>query len=117
MSEYFKVDDTDLSNYVSSLKITTKHNYSAQTNASGDRVVDYLNSKRKIEVEIIPLEENDFRVVLSAIKFNSVISYRNPATGELITANCVIDNNDVAYFTIQQNRVMYKKMKLTYNEL
>ena len=117
MSEYFKIDNTDISNFVSSLKITTKRNYSAQSNAAGNRVVDYLNEKRKIEVEIIPLEESDYRQVLSAIQFNSTISYRNPQTGELTTANSIIDSNETAYYTIQQNRVMYKKMKLTYNEL
>lgn len=117
MSEYFKIGDTDLSGFVSGLKITHTHNYNAQTNAQGDSVVDYINSKRQIEVDIIPLEENDFRTVLNAVSFYSVISYRNPATGELTTANCIINNNDMEYFTIQQNRVMYKKLKLTFNEL
>ncbi len=114
---YCKLGNVDISNFVSGLKITTKHNYSAQKNAAGDSVVDYINDKRKIEIQIIPLEETDYRTVLNAVSFNTVISYRNPLTGEYSTANCIIDSNDTEYFTIQANRVMYKKMKLVFNEL
>ena len=114
---YFVVNSIDLSKYVAKLVVGTKHNYTAQSNASGDSIVDYINNKRTIKVEIIPLEEKDFRVVLNAITFNSTVSYRNPLTGELSSANCIIDNNDIDYYTFQQNKVMYKKMSLTFNEL
>jgi hypothetical protein len=62
--------------------------------------VDYINAKKKIEIQIIPLEETDYRTVLAAVLFNTVVSYRNPSTGELSTANCIIDSNDTEYFTI-----------------
>lgn len=52
---YFKIGDVDFSLYVNSLKVSKTANYSAQTNAAGDTVVDYINSKRTIEVGIIPL--------------------------------------------------------------
>lgn len=114
---YFKINNTDLSKYVASLAIKTKNNYIAQTNAQGNTIVDYINNKKTIEVEIIPLDESDFRKVLAAIQFNSTISYRNPSNGSLATANCIIDNNNIDYYTIRQNKVMYKKMKLKFQEL
>lgn len=114
---YFKIGNTDLSQYVSTLKITKKNNYIPQTNAAGNSVVDYINTKRSIEVKVISLDESDFRTVLAAITFNSVISYRDPMTGELSTANCIIDSNDIEYYTIQTNWVKYKEMRLVFKEL
>ncbi|WP_299043897.1 hypothetical protein [uncultured Campylobacter sp.] len=43
---YFKIGDVDFSMYVNELKVKKQHNYIAQTNAAGDSVVDYINSKR-----------------------------------------------------------------------
>ena len=45
---YFKIGNNDYSNCVNKLAITRTANYSAQTNASGDTVADYINEKRKI---------------------------------------------------------------------
>ncbi len=114
---YFKIGNTDLSMYVAKLKITKKHNYTAQTNAAGDSVVDYINNKRIITVEIIPLEEDDFQTVLGAISFSSTIWYRDPATEQLVSATCIIDSNDIDYYTIQTKKVMYNKMTLKFTEL
>lgn len=114
---YFKINDTDLSSYVAELNVKNSNKYISQTNAEGDAVVDFLTNKRTIEVEIIPLEEADFRIVLNAIVFNPTISYRDPKTGNLTTANCIIDDNEIKYYTIQANRVMYKKMTLKFKEL
>lgn len=114
---YFKINSTDLSKYVASLIIKNSNNYVAQQNAAGDTVVDYINNKKQIEVEIIPLKETEFRTVLNAIVFNPTIYYRDPATGNLVSKNCIIDGNDIDYYTIRQNNVMYKKMILIFTEL
>lgn len=53
---YFKINDIDYSMYVNELKVSKEANYNAQTNAHGDTVVDFINSKREIEVGIIPLD-------------------------------------------------------------
>ena len=53
---YFRIGDKDFSMYVNELKVKRNHNFIAQTNAAGDSVVDYINSKREIEVGIIPLD-------------------------------------------------------------
>jgi hypothetical protein len=54
---YFKINNKDYSAFVNELKVTKDVKYNAQSNAMGDTVVDYINSKRTIEVGIIPLDE------------------------------------------------------------
>ena len=54
--EYFRINGIDFSPFVSSLKVNSEVNYNAQTNAAGNTVVDYINTKRKIEVGIIPMD-------------------------------------------------------------
>ena len=81
---YFKIGEKDFSHYVNSLKINKKSNYSAQTNAAGNTVVDYINSKRTIEVGIIPISDTEMKELLAAIApFSVNISFRNPETNEL----------------------------------
>lgn len=116
---YFKIGNVDFSMYVSELKINKDYNYNAQTNAAGDTVVDYINSKREIEVGIIPLNDTAMTNLQAAIDaFNVSISFRNPKTNELETnINCIIPDNQIEYYTIQTNKVMYKELKLTFIEL
>ena len=108
---YFKIGDTDFSPYVSGLKITSSSNYNAQQNANYDTVVDYINTKRTIEVEIIPLDPIIMANLMAAIDaFNVSISFRNPKTNTLATGvNCIITSNEVSYYTIQDTKVMYQK--------
>ena len=115
---YFKINETDLSMYVSGLKVSKAANYTAQTNAAGDTVVDYINSKRTIEVSIIALNDAAMKTIqglLDAFEVN--VSYRNPATGELETIAAIIPVNDIEYYTIQADKVMYKAFNLTFTEL
>lgn len=116
---FFKINDVDFSMYVNELKVNKEHNYKAQTNAAGDTVVDYINSKREIEVGIIPLDDAAMANLQAAIEaFNVSISFRNPKTNELETnINCIIPDNQIEYYTIQSNKVMYKELKLTFIEL
>lgn len=116
---YFKINNQDFSSWVNELKVTTSHNYNAQTNAAGNTVVDYVNSKRAIEVGIIPLDDNSMVTLQSVISAFSVsISYRDPNTNAL-TENmaCIIPSNQVEYYTIQVGRVLYKALTLTFTEL
>lgn len=119
MASYFKINDVDYSKYVESLKIKKSANYNAQTNAAGDTVVDYLNTKRQIEVGIITIDEADAKAILNACAaFNVSISYRDPATGALAeSVNCIIPSTDVDYFTIRNDKVMLNDFKLKFTEL
>lgn len=116
---YFKIGQTDLSSYTSGLKITTTTNYSALTNAGGDTVVDFINQKRKISVNIIALDENTASTILSAINdFQVTISFRNPETKALETGvDCIVPSTDVEYYTIQTNKIMVKNFSITFTEL
>ena len=116
---YFKIGDTDYSMYVNELKVTTDVNYNAQTNAVGDTVVDYINKKRTIEVGIIPLDDTVMANLQTDIDaFNVSISFRNPKTNQLEeNVNCIIPSDEIEYYTIQINKVMYKAFSLSFIEL
>lgn len=114
---YFKIGKTDFSNIVNELKVGNTSNYNSQTNAAGDTVVDYINTKRIIEVGIIPLDDTDMAKLQTAINdFNVMISFRNPRTNQLETTFCIIPESGVEYYTIQANKVMYKAFKLKFIE-
>lgn len=117
--EYFRIDNTDFSQYVNELKVQTDTNYNAQTNAAGNTVVDYINAKRVIEVGIIPLDSSVMVSLQNAIApFNVAISYRNPSTGAFVEdVNCIIPTNAVEYYTIQADKVKFKALKLKFIEL
>lgn len=116
---YFKIGDTDYSMYVNQLNVNKEANYNAQTNAAGNTVVDYINHKRTIEVGIIPLDSEAMIALQTAIDaFNVSISFRNPQTGTLEEGvNCIIPSNNVEYYTIQVNKVMYKAFTIEFIEL
>ena len=116
---YLTLNSTDYSMYVNELKVTNSHHYNAQTNAAGNTVVDYINNKRTIEVGIIPVNDEVMAELLTVINgFNVQVAFRNPQTNVLETGvNCIIPSNDVSYYTIQQNKVMYQAVKLKFQEL
>jgi hypothetical protein len=116
---YFKINNIDFSKYVNALKVNTTANYNLQTNAAGDGVADYINKKRNIEVGIIPVDSNAMKELLAAIDaFNVSVSFRNPTTGALAEGvNCIIPSNEVEYYTIQAEKVLYKAFNLNFIEL
>lgn len=116
---YFKIDGVDYSKYVNQLKITKNNVYNSQTNAAGNTVVDYINSKRTIEVGIIPLDAAAMAALQTAIdNFNVSISFRNPKTNAIEeNVNCIIPTDGIEYYTIQTDKVMYNAFSLTFTEL
>lgn len=116
---YFKIDGNDFSHCVNKLEIKKTANYTAQTNAAGNTVVDYINTKRTITVGIIPLttyEMMDLQVMLTNFSVN--ISFQNPETDELEeNVACIIPSNAVSYYTIQANKTMFNGLTLTFTEL
>lgn len=115
---YFRINGTDLSMYVSGLKVSKAANYTAKTNAAGNKVVDYINTKRTLEVSIIALDDSVMKTIQPLLDaFNITIEYRDTATGELAAFAAILPSNDIEYYTIQSNRVMYKAFKLIITEL
>lgn len=108
----------EYSKYVNALKINKRRVYTSQTNAAGDTVVDYINSKREIEVGIIPLDTNYMIALQGALSnFNVTISFLNPESNMLEVINCIIPEDNIEYYTIQDNKVMYKAFTLKFIEL
>lgn len=116
---YFKIGTRDYSMYVNELVVETETNYNAQTNAAGNTVVDYINKKRTISVGIIPLNDTIMKQLQEDISaFNVKISFLNPNTNLLEeNVNCIIPSNEVEYYTIQADKVLYKALSLEFEEL
>jgi hypothetical protein len=115
---YFKIGNNDYSMFVNELKVSTNNNYNLQTNAAGNTVVDLINKKRTIEVGIIPLNDNIMKQLKADIAaFNVNVSFLDPDTGLLSTANCIIPSNEVKYYTIQADKVLFEACSLVFEEL
>jgi hypothetical protein len=116
---YFKIYNDDFSMFVNQLTINKDFIYNSQTNAAGDTVVDLINSKRTIDVGIIPLSGDEMALLQSYIDgFQATISFMNPVTGEIEeNVKCIIPSNGVEYYTIRVDKVMTKAMKLKFIEL
>lgn len=116
---YFKINGNDYSSYVNQLKVDKQVTYKAATNAAGNTVVKYITNKRHFTVGIIPLDDTKMKTLQADIsQFQVSISYRDPETGELIeNLNCIIPLNEVEYYTIQADKVMYKAFILAIQEL
>lgn len=119
MAYFLTINGNDYSNYVNILKVAKQHHYKQMTTASGNTLVKYINSKRIIEVGIIPIDSAIMARFLTDInKFNVTISFRNPETNVLEeNIKCIIPDNIVEYYTIQSNNVMYKAFTITIQEL
>lgn len=115
---YFKMNNVDFSMCVSGLKVGVEHIYKARTNASGNTIVKYVNSKRIIEVHIIPLDADDMAAIQEAINgFQVALSYLDPETKELAEASCIVTKHSVEYYTIQDSKVKFKAFSLVFTEL
>lgn len=115
---YFKIGNADFSHLVRSLNVTKAHNYNAQTNAAGNTVVDYINTKRTIEVGFIYMDDSDMSELQAAVdSFAVTIAYRDPQTNALETANCIAPEIEADYYTIQADRVLYNEIELEFTEL
>lgn len=116
---YFKINDHDYSMYVSDLLISKKPSYKSATNAAGNMVVKYINTKRTFTVGIIPLDSTTMAALQRDLNaFQVTVSYRDPETNTLVeNVKCIIPLNEVEYYTIQADKVMYKAFMVTIQEL
>lgn len=119
MSYFFKINGNDYSMYVNKLVIGKVHNYKSMVTAAGNTLVKYINGKRVIEVGIIPLDEIAMmRFLLDVNKFQVSISFRDPETNVLTeNVQCIIPNNLIEYYTIQQGNVKYRAFSLQIQEV
>lgn len=83
---YFKINNTDFSHLVSSLKVgyETLVSDNSGRNAAGNTVIDIINRKIKVYVGFRPMLDNHMNSLLTAIKDYVVnISYLDPETKTL----------------------------------
>lgn len=119
MAYFFAINGHNYSMCVNKLMIGKEHNYKSMTTASGNTLVKYVNSKRTIEVGIIPLDDIAMMNLLADVdQFQVSISYRDPETNTLVeNLKCIIPNRIVEYHTIQVGNVKYKAFSLQIKEL
>lgn len=119
MAYFFKINGNDYSMYVNKLMIGKEHFYKSMTTAAGNTLVKYVNSKRTIEIGIIPLDDAAMMNFLADVnKFQVTISYRDPETNIMVeNLKCIIPNNIVEYYTIQAGNVKYRALSLQIKEL
>ena len=115
---YFKINNVDYSQYVNKLNIQTNHIYNARTNASGNTSVKKVNSKKIINVGIIPLDAAVNAALVKALNgFQMTVEFLDPETNTLKTANCIIPKNSIEYYTIRADKILTKAYTLTFEEL
>lgn len=116
---YFKINNIDFSMYVNKLKIAHEHIYKGQTNAAGNTLVKYVNTKRIIEVGIIPLDSQAMKSLMQQLnKFKVDISYLDPETNTLVeNVHCIIPHNSVDYYTVRADNTSFKAFALEFKEL
>lgn len=116
---YVKINNVDYSSMVNALAVNKSATYNSQTNAAGDTVVDYIGAKRTFTIGIIPLTNTKALDLLKAIDgFRVSLTFLNPLTNALEeNVECIIPANNVEYYTIQADKVMYKAFNLTFIEL
>lgn len=116
---YFKINNHDYSMYVNTLIVTKKPIYKSATNAAGNTVVKYIATKRTFTVGIIPLDAAAMAALQADLNaFQVTVDYRDPETNTLVEdVKCIIPINEVEYYTIQAEKVMYKSFLITIQEL
>lgn len=115
---YLKINGNDYSLYVNKLKVAREHIYKGMTNAAGNLLVKYVNTKRIIEVGIIPLDDATMKRLMADInKFQVKLSFIEPETGALVeNVACVIPQNSVEYYTIRSGNTSFKAFSLEFKE-
>ncbi len=116
---YFKINGIDFSKCVNALSVTKNHLYKSQQNARGDTIVKYKNTKRIIDVGIIPLSAAEMKTLQAALNNIAVtISFLNPTTGVIEeNVKCMIPTNSVEYYTIRAGKTSFKQFSLQFSEL
>lgn len=116
---FFKLNGNDYSAYVNQLKVSNQVTYKSALNAAGNMVVKYIATKRIFTVGIIPLDSSVMANLHQDMNnFKVTVSYRDPTTNALVeNVECIIPLNEVEYYTIQADKVMYKAFILTIKEL
>lgn len=87
-------------------------------NANGDTVIDVINEKIKVYLEIRHTTEDEMTSFLNAIQSYVVsVSFLDPRTNTLKTITAYTGTPEPEYYTIQTGRIIYKPMSLNFIQL
>jgi hypothetical protein len=117
---YFLINDADFSSIVSGLKVgyETLVSDSSGRNAAGDTVIDIINRKIKVYVNIRHTTEDEMKNFLNAMKNYVVqVKFRDPKTKALTEITAYTGTPEPEYYTIQDGFVLYKPMAINFIEL
>lgn len=117
---YFKINNKDFSNLVSGLKAgyETLVSDSSGRNANGDSVIDVINRKVKLYVNLRHTLEDEMAAFLNAIEdYVLNVSYLDPKTKTIKTITAYTGTPEPEYYTIQDGSIIYKPMNLNFIEL
>lgn len=117
---YFKINNTDFSSLVSGLKVGYEVLVSDNSgrNANGDTVIDIVNRKVKLYVTFRHTTDTEMDNLLAAVEDYVVnVSFLAPKTKALTTIKAYIGTPEPEYYTIQNNKTIYKPMSLNFIEL
>lgn len=117
---YFKINNTDFSHLVSSLKTGFETLVSDQSgrNAAGNTVIDIVNKKVKVYITFRYMTEAEMKSLLTAIQdYVITVSFKDPRTGQLTTITTYTGTPEPEYYTIQPGKVLIKPMSLNFIEL
>ena len=117
---YFEINGQDFSSLVSSLKVgyETLVSENSGRNANGDSVIDVINKKCKVYIGLRHTTESEMQSFLAAIEdFVVNASFLDPKTNSIKTITAYIGTPEPEYYTIQNDRILYKPLSLNFIEL
>lgn len=113
-----KINGVDFSGMVNGLTVESAHNYNAETNAAGDTVVDYINSKVKVRAGFRALTADEMAALqLLLARFTVSVYYRNPATNTARTISAIAPEVKADYYTTAGGRVLFNEFTVEFIEL
>ena len=117
---YFKVNNHDFSHLVSGMKVglETLVSDSSGRNAAGNTVIDVINKKYKVYINLRHTTEQEMDSFLQAISDYVVsVSFLDPMEGAFTTITAYTGTPEPEYYTIQAGKIIYKPMSINFIEL
>lgn len=117
---YFKIGNQDFSSLVSGMKIgyETLVSSSSGRNAAGDTILDIVNEKKKVYLQLRHTTEEEMTSFLSAIRpYVITVSFLDPRTNSFTTMTAYTGTPEPEYYTIQPGGTIYKPLSLNFIEM
>ena len=117
---YLKINGTDVSNLVKSLKVgyETLVSDNSGRNANGDTVIDVINKKVKLQVVFRPMDGFDMAKLLGTFEAYVIdVEYRDVKTNSNKVITCYTGTPEPDYYYIHNTEVLYKELSLNFIQL